>query len=333
MKKFYLFFLFLNAFPCLVQAVGLNDVPEDPKINIIGFSDQKSWDALWQVNSEFRALIPQTITAIKVRGYAEDIINKLTALFFEGDAQGKKNEILESLDLSAPVGSRLGLSASRQSKLGDDGLGTVVDFIQKHFPNIKSLNLLNNNIGPSGAAHLARLNQLETLDLNNNQIGPAGASHLAGLDKLQVLNLLSNEIGDTGAAHLAGLTQLKILDLGWNDIGDAGVAHFTGLHKLQVLNLYFNNIKTAGAVQLARLCQLKELNLSDNRIGDVGAAEIAKLTQLKELVIRRINISDAGVVHFFELNQLQKLCLNANNIGSQSIDALRQALPNCVIEF
>ncbi len=278
MKIFYFFCcLFLNVFPCLVQAVGLNDAPEDPKKNIVRFLDQESWVKILRLNKEFYELTPQAITAIKVKGTsASEVIEKLTALLFKDDAHGKVYKFLESLNL---VGSRI----------GDDELGTVVDFIQEHFPNIKSLNLSRNRIGNVGIANLVGLTgltQLQTLDLSDNGIGNVGIANLVGLTRLtqlQTLDLSDNDIRDTGVAHLAGFNQLKTLDLSWNDIGNAGVAHLAGLNQLKILSLSYNSI------------------------GDAGAAHLAGLTQLKELKL--------------------------SGIEATSIDALKQALPNCVIEF
>ncbi len=236
MKKFY--FLFFNAFPCLVQAVGLNDVPEDPKKNIVGFLDQESWSKILRLNKEFYELTPQAITAIKVKGTADSIVEKLTALLFNGDAQRKVHD-LESLNLTGFI-------------IGDDELGTVVDFIQEYFQNIKSLNLSYNNIGASGVAHLSGLTQLQTLDLSANRIRESGVAHLSGLTQLQTLNLSANKIGASGVAHLAELSQLETLNLRANKIGASGVAHLSGFTQLQTLDLRMNRMRKASIDALSQ---------------------------------------------------------------------------------
>ena len=125
-----------------------------------------------------------------------------------------------------------------------------------------------------------------------------------------------------GAIATGKLVKLKFLVLGGNQIGDAGVA--------------------ALAEVAGKLPQLKELQLRYNQIGDAGAAALAevagKLPQLKRLDLTGNQIGDAGVAALAEaagkLWQLQQLFLMGNpNISQQAKDALKAALPNCLVRF
>ena len=101
-------------------------------------------------------------------------------------------------------------------------------------------------------------------------------------------------------------------------------------------------VKLCGAIATGKLVKLQTLILAGNQVGDAGAtalAEVAgKLPQLKRLDLTGNQIGDAGVAALAEaagkLWQLQQLFLMGNpNISQQAKDALKAALPNCLVRF
>ena len=150
------------------------------------------------------------------------------------------------------------------------------------------------NLGP-----LSRLSALRKLDLGNNQVSSLTA--LGRMPWLEHLDLANNKI--TNLAPLSGARNLQELRLGENQIDN--LEPLAGLKALEVLSLERNEITDISA--LAGLGRLKRLYLSRNQIRDVSAL--------------------SGLKNLYELE------LHGNPISQAEVDALRQALPNCRVEF
>jgi len=109
----------------------------------------------------------------------------------------------------------------------------IIPFLQDH-PDITTLNLYKNNIGPKGTKLLAEFLQANTtiksLIISDNHIGSEGvfaiASLLASNKTLNEINLTFNHIDEDGAKVLATAmshnTTLSGLNLRDNPIGDKG---------------------------------------------------------------------------------------------------------------
>lgn len=87
--------------------------------------------------------------------------------------------------------------------LGPDS-GQMLSFCQ-----IEKLNLNQNNMGITGARHLAQSGTLKTAMLAHNNIQDEGAKYLSASQTIEVLNLANNGLTDTGIQHLSHLKQLK----------------------------------------------------------------------------------------------------------------------------
>ena len=101
-------------------------------------------------------------------------------------------------------------------------------------------------------------------------------------------------------------------------------------------------VKLCGAIATGKLVKLEKLFLQYNQIGDAGAAALAevagKLPKLEYLGLNENQIGDAGVAALAEaagkLPQLGYLSLEGNpNISQQAKDALKAALPKCLVQF
>ncbi|HHU0114210.1 TPA: hypothetical protein ACT9LX_002924, partial [Legionella pneumophila] len=78
---------------------------------------------------------------------------------------------------------KLELNLSNQKLNAQDIKELIVPFLNTN-PEIKSLNLRNNNIGDEGAKALAANQSLSTLNLRANNIGDEGAKALAANQSL-----------------------------------------------------------------------------------------------------------------------------------------------------
>ncbi len=205
-KWFYLFFFFiLNASPCLVEG-GFNGVPKETIGSIVEFLDQKSWITLLRVNKKLNKITLECITSFQIEEvFGNGVIEKLKFIFLKDKFENLKYIDLKVLDLS-------------MSKITDDNLTDLANFIRLYFPNIETLNLRWNQIENKSLAHLAALSRLKNLDLSENRISDEGIVPLLGMTHLETLNLAYNNITDLSVANILDMPQLKTLNIRWNKL-------------------------------------------------------------------------------------------------------------------
>jgi len=124
--------------------------------------------------------------------------------------------------------------------------------------------------------------------------------------KSEVVKIKNFQVSNSGIKDLSGienLTNLVYLDLDWSPLED--ISQLSQLTNLTTLKLYNNKISDLSP--LHGLINLKILLLSDNKISDVNA--LKGLTNLKTLDLRRNLVSDSDK------------------------QSLKEALPNCIIDF
>ena len=149
---------------------------------------------------------------------------------------------LTTLDLSgnrltaaslAPLVASAAVAAVEDLDLSDNNLGPlgVAALARGEFPALRALHLLRTRPQDDGVAALVGASsfpELRSLALGGNNLGPAAALALADApaDNLRVLALPENRVGDRGAVALARsahLPNLIELDLAEAHVGDAGV--------------------------------------------------------------------------------------------------------------
>ena|SRR6266545_201991 len=179
---------------------------------------------------------------------------------------------LKKLDLSgnqlraqalAPLVASEAVAAVEDLDLSDNNLGAdgVAVVAGGNFPALHSLHLLRTRPQEGGVNALAAADffpDLRSLSLGGNNLGPAAAFAIASgpAENLRVLDLRENRIGDRGATSLAEserLANLIELDLAEAQIGDAGaeaLADSPHLGGLLYLNLFGNRIGAYAAHRL-----------------------------------------------------------------------------------
>ncbi len=160
---------------------------------------------------------------------------------------------------------------------------------------------MSNHPGPPG--------QVKRLFLTFAQVTDAGMINIAGLHQLTLLDLTFTKVGDAGLEHLKGLNQLTDLSLGGTRITDAGLENLKGLNRLESLGLDLTQVTDAGLESLKELSELRELSLGSPKLADLVPAFIEKLKQTKPSDLSRSKVTEEGV------------------------KKLRQAMPNCKIDF
>jgi uncharacterized protein (TIGR02996 family) len=212
--------------------------------------------------------------------------------------------------------------------------GLRVLLASPHLVGLRVLDCSGSDLGPEGAALLARsesLAGLEELDLSGCRLEDAGAEALAAspvLRRLRVLRLgpaagETNAIGDGGvialaaAPVLAGVHELDLSDNSFSIDGARALAESPQLGRLRVLrvtgnHLGFGPVGCLGVITSPSLPRLRELDLSDcvgyASIGDWPAvADWPHAPALARLALDRVPIGDEGAMVLAELPRLEGL--------------------------
>ena len=165
------------------------------------------------------------------------------------------------------------------------------------FQEVSRVNLHNMQV--SDVTPLAGLIHLEQLALSGSQF--SDLTPLAELKNLEWLELDGTQVSDL--THLAKLTRLEMLDLTNTQVRD-----LTPLAKLTSLDtLWLNSTQVRDLTPLAELKNLEWLSLANSQVRDL--TPLANLTRL-----RRFHLKDTPVSEW-------------------QVEELRQALPNCEIDW
>ncbi len=198
----------------------------------------------------------------------------------------------------------------------------------KKLSNLQTLRLEGTGIGDEDLEYLKELNRLTRLALERND----------GLTS-RAVNALKSALPNCSVSHdllvyevtLGGETYRT--DVSSICIEGTELSKLYGLEKfdrLESLRLGRNWIENISVLQDSRSREtLKVLDLSFNRIQDISA--LSALTALEELDLTGNQIN--SVQALMHLDRLQILRLGGNPLTEQQIQALREALPNCKVEF
>ncbi len=176
--------------------------------------------------------------------------------------------------------------------------------------NLEALSLSGSDAKGEGLAQLRVLPRLRQLYLEYSGVNNAGLQEVAELTTLETLNLERTAVGDTGLEMLRGLTALRELRLSGTRVSDAGLRYLSPLQNLRVLDLSATQVTSDGLKFLAGLDNLEDLDLFGT------------------------GVDDAGLEYFHGMRSLRRLDLKGLDIEhEESINKLRKALPNCVIDL
>ena len=169
--------------------------------------------------------------------------------------------------------------------------------------------------GPTGLAHLARLQSLEELTIVSNEPLPdADLSSLESLTYLKDLHIFGSGVSDQVLSALGKLKQLERLQL--NTATRSGLNHLNGLSNLQYLNVgpaWGNARKTSAAdevtLDLSGLKHLKDLSLGWQPLQDSDLAFLEHLPLLDRLLIdlETNSLTGASLRHLRGLSKLDWL--------------------------
>ncbi|MEM9353430.1 MAG: leucine-rich repeat domain-containing protein [Planctomycetota bacterium] len=206
---------------------------------------------------------------------------------------------------------------------------------------LQELYLLGTQV--SDVSPLAGLTGLKTLDLDGTQV--SDVSPLTGLAGLQALFLGGTQVRDI--SPLSGLAGLQLLHLRGTQVSD--VSPLTGLAGLYVLNLEGTQVSDVSPLlglagllwldldgtqvsdvsPLLGLSDLESLNLEGTQVSDVSP--LTGLASLQALYLNGTQVSDVSPLA--GLAGLKALELSGTQVSDESAAALKEALPDCDINW
>jgi hypothetical protein len=155
-----------------------------------------------------------------------------------------------------------------------------ISSLSKLSGKLVELNVHASRLTSADAATIAQLPNLKELDISNNDLGDEGVIKLVsgqGLANLDSLKISHNKFGDEGAKAIATkLTELTFLDMSSNTVSDVGMNEIiiTNLPNLRELLIIDNELKMALPDQVescwwksnAHIGRLSYLNINENTV-------------------------------------------------------------------
>ncbi len=259
----------------------------------------------------------------------------------------------------APVGGISSLESLLVERL--DLKSHTLDFLPK-LRNLRNLQLAGAKLPPSALTMIAGMSTLNSLDLAGTDVTSETIVALGGIKELRMLGLddtsISAEVfenmkpfsaleelrlrgkavrvGETGIkAILKTCPSLRTLNLTPGDMGATGASLLGEFKQLTTLRLSdAKALKSHDVSALAKMDKLALLDLSGSSLTDSQVAVIALLKRtLGELYLRDIRLTDACVPAVKEMKSLRILAIIGTDISKEKVAELRQALPNCRIDY
>jgi serine/threonine protein kinase/Leucine-rich repeat (LRR) protein len=202
-------------------------------------------------------------------------------------------------------------------------------------PNLTTLQLTGNGLGPEAAAQLGQLRQLSDLRVSENPLGDEGVSRLASLQNLTELNMAG--VGATNASleALRDLNNLQVLDISSNPgITDAGIPALLVHQNLSELSLGGTRISTRGIRQLQNelpRCQIvtggagsagRTIDLSQRGVTDETLPLAVQGVPPTVLILEGPGITDTSMPLVASLPGLQRLKLDRTKVTNDGLAEL-----------
>jgi Leucine-rich repeat (LRR) protein len=193
--------------------------------------------------------------------------------------------------------------------------------------NLVALNLRASKANDSAFEVLKNFTKLKELDLVGSSVGSAAWKSISVPEQIAKLKLRGSGTSDqTILDHIANFTGLVVLDLGETTVGDDAMEAVAKASSLKDLNLLRSQVTDVGVAKLVEL-RLLRLNLDDTRITDQSTDVLARMHSLEFLHLGKTQVTDKCIASLRTLKNLKDLILNNTTVSSESIDALKQALP------
>ena len=191
---------------------------------------------------------------------------------------------------------------------------------------------------------LESLDHLEHLAFGGNKMSGAALPSLKSLPALRELSVSGQQRTDSGLwsvsvtdfniGHIAQLARLEVLDLGETNVTDRGIAELARLKNLHTLDLRATRVTGKGLAALAGLPRLRHLKLWKARgIDDAAVPVFLQMESLEVLELPETSITARGLAQLSAKQGLKQLFIGGIDITPEQVEALREALPGCLVSW
>ena len=160
--------------------------------------------------------------------------------------------------------------------------------------------------------------------------------------RLQCLpELLNNRTLDLSYASVTGnqlvllkeMPRLEDLRLVGTCITDDDLALIAQCPSIRRLNLDASGISGAGLAHLRKLHDLEALSLNETKVDSDSLRHLGQFTRLVWLSLLGTGIGDDGLHYLESSKSLRTLILVGTRVTTEGVERLRQALPQCAVDF
>lgn len=224
---------------------------------------------------------------------------------------------------TAAIGAMSGL---RELDLSSNPIGDFSGL--KKLRELKVLLMKDCGVDDEGVSYLEYISSLTRLELDRNPdiTGAAMDSFQRAVPGCTLIHsdlVFTLEIG--GQSVRTDIRELDISYTGTSDLSQLGSMEY-----LQKLDLSGNSITNIYVFNYSGSRQtLTELNLSDNALEDITPLSCLKALETLDLSDNSVD----SVKTLMSMTGLKKLDLSGNPLTDEQIESLREALPDCEIEF
>lgn len=130
-----------------------------------------------------------------------------------------------------------------------------------------------------------------------------------------------------------GADTLSFTALGMREkFGDEHLAKLQPvLPSIVTLDLSHTSVTDAGVKALASAAKLRFLRLSETKVGDAALETLSQLPELESLNLYGTQVTSQGIVKLSKLQGLRKLYLWQTRVDDETLQALRDKMPDCEI--
>ncbi len=180
---------------------------------------------------------------------------------------------------------------------------------------------------------LPKLRMLQGLALENMPITDRAIEVILQLSSLQRIYVTDTQITAEGVSRIAALANLEELGLGGLPVTGAVLRDLTALPRLNHLVLRRTKVTDAGLVEIAHIGSLRNLDLCSTAITDQGLVHLRNMPGLEKLNLEATQVSDGGLHDLKQIRTLRALNVKGTKLTAEGIASLREALPECKIDF
>ncbi|MCZ2343621.1 MAG: protein kinase [Bacteroidales bacterium] len=213
------------------------------------------------------------------------------------------------------------------NKVTDDGLAVFADC-----KGVIALDISGTSITDRGLAHFRHCRNLRILNCDQSRVTGSALANFMECKDLEKIGLWRIPL------HLKDLLPLadrkfRHINLGGTAVTDDWLPHFKNIDDLEFLNLRYTEIGDKGLAHFQRCRKLKYLSLGKTKITDASLAYFQDCPNLEDLILSEIAITDESWKLFKGWKNLKNLDLLKTNVTANSIENLKQSLPQCRITW